>query len=102
MGYIQILLMQVEPQMVKELSDALFRIWEKILGEDASSHKEHAPPSSGMHTSTWGPYKQLNNILSCCDDISANWTSLPQFFCLNFSVTLDQVLCGLITFVFTK
>ncbi len=56
------------------------------------------PTLSGMHTSTWGPYKLLSTILSCCNDISA--TSLPHhFFTLIFRVSLDSALCRLIIFI---
>ncbi len=61
------------------------------------------PTLSGMHTNTWGPYKLLSTILSCCNEISARWTSLlHHFFTLIFRVSLNSALCRLIIFISTK
>ncbi len=58
---------------------------------------------SGMHTSMWGPYKLLSSILSCCNEISAKWTSLlHHFFTLIFGVSLNSALCRLIILISIK
>ncbi len=58
-----------------------------------------------MHASTWGSYKLLITILSCCNEISAKWTSLLHFcffFTLIFGVSLNSALCRLIIFISIK
>lgn len=57
----------------------------KSPGHHSSSHKEHFPTLSSIHTSPWGPYKLLSTILNCCNEISAEWAILlHHFFNLHF------------------
>jgi hypothetical protein len=92
---------QVAPQTVQELSDALVQIWEEIPQD--TIHLEHALMLSGMYTSTWGPYKLLSTILSCCNEISAKWTSHFGYgLTLIFGVSLNSALCRLIILISIK
>ncbi len=86
---------QVAPQTFQELSDALVQIWEEIP-QDTIRRLIRS-------TSTWGPYKLLSTILSCCNEISAKWTSLlHHFFTLIFGVSFNSALCRLIIFISIK
>ncbi|KAK5620858.1 hypothetical protein CRENBAI_017817 [Crenichthys baileyi] len=63
-------------------------------GHCPSSHQQHAPPLSGMQyiARRWA----LRTILRRGNDISSCHITL------NFSVTSDRALCGLIFFIFKR
>lgn len=89
---------QIAPQTVHNLSDVLLYIWEEIP-QDTVHHVRNTMLSS-MHTCMWGPHKLLSTILSCCNENSAKWTSLPHhFFTLSFRASLIPALGRLIILI---